>query len=206
MKEGKRAVGDRRVEEGTVRRKETNETTPPHDRKKNNDTLTFDKYNLNKVSILTISDQKLKCMSWFLASTKTLNLQTYYTEKGFSVAEAKATGLLCWWLSNAGIISSYPTLIAKKIVSTHCNSTSYLALFVKTCYWAPLERITNLTVADLKSNSFTINFAFTGKSYFLYCFVFYSKLVSACLCAFLDGSSWPNIPINHRAGVTSFKA
>ena len=58
MKEGKRAVGDRRVEEGTVRRKETNETTPPHDRKKNNDTLTFDKYNLNKVSILTISDQK----------------------------------------------------------------------------------------------------------------------------------------------------
>ena len=114
MKEGKRAVGDRRVEEGTVRRKETNETTPPHDRKKNNDTLTFDKYNLNKVSILTISDQKLKCMSWFLASTKTLNLQTYYTEKGFSVAEAKATGLLCWWLSNAGIISSYPTLIAKK--------------------------------------------------------------------------------------------
>ena len=77
---------------------------------------------------LWIATCVLKCISWFLASTKTLNLQTYYTEKGFSVAEAKATGLLCWWLSNAGIISSYPTLIAKKIVSTHCNSTSYLNL------------------------------------------------------------------------------
>ena len=156
---------------------------------------------------LWIATCVLKCISWFLASTKTLNLQTDYTEKGFSVAEAKATGLLCWWLSNAGIISSYPTLIAKKKGFYALQFNIVPGSFREDLLLGTsLARITNLTVADLKSNSFTINFAFTGKSYFLYCFVLYSKLVSACLCAFLDGSSWPNIPINHRAGVTSFKA
>ena len=137
---------------------------------------------------LWIATCVLQCISWFLASTKTLNLQTYYTEKVFSVAEAKATGLLCWWLSNTGIISSYPTLIAKKIVSTHRNSTSYLV-----SSWRPVIGHFSRTHHKLDScwleiSLSSIKFAFTGKSYFLYCFVFYSKLVSAWVSSFLDGS------------------